>query len=122
MTSGAKRVLFWAPRVLTVAFAMFLALFALDVFGEGYTGWRLLLALVMHLKWPAMVAAVLVLAWRWEWVGTVLFTVLGTYYWLTMGRHPNWILVISGPLFLIAALFLINWLNRAQLHPRPQSR
>jgi hypothetical protein len=122
MTSGAKRVLFWAPRVLTVAFAMFLALFALDVFGEGYTGWRLLLALVMHLKWPAMVAAVLVLAWRWEWVGTLLFAGLGMHYLRHNLRHPNWILVISGPLFLIAALFLINWLNRAQLHPRPQSR
>jgi hypothetical protein len=120
MTSAAKRVLFWAPRVLTIAFAMFLALFALDVFGEGYTGWRLLLALVMHLKWPAMVAAVLVLAWRWEWVGTVLFTVLGMHYLLTMHRHPDWILVISGPLFLIAALFLINWVKRAELNPRLQ--
>jgi len=76
MTSAARRFLFWTPRVLTIAFAIFLALFALDVFSEGYTGWRLLLALVMHLKWPATVAAVLVLAWRWEWVGTVLFTLL----------------------------------------------
>jgi hypothetical protein len=122
MTSAAKRVLFWTPRVLTIAFAMFLALFALDVFGEGYTGWRLLLALVMHLKWPAMVAAALVLAWRWEWVGTLLFAGLGMFYLRNNLRHPNWILVISGPLFLIAALFLMNWLNRAQLHPRPRPR
>ena len=122
MTSAAKRVLVWTPRVLTIAFAMFLALFALDVFNEGYTGWRLLLALVMHLKWPAMVAAMLVLAWRWEWVGTLLFAGLGMYYLRYNLRHPNWILVISGPLFLIAALFLINWLMRAQLHPRPQAQ
>ena len=122
MTSVAKRVLFWTPRVLTIAFAMFLALFALDVFNEGYTGWRFLMALVMHLKWPAMVAAVLVLAWRWEWVGTLLFAGLGMYYLRHNLSHPNWILVISGPLFLIASLFLFNWLNRAQLHPRPQAR
>src|SRR5271169_1716371 len=122
MTSAARRVLFWTPRVLTIAFAMFLALFALDVFNEGYTGWRLLLALVMHLRWPAMVAAVLVLAWRWEWIGTLLFAGLGMYYLRYNLRHPNWILVISGPLFLIAVLFLINWLMRAQLHPRPQPR
>ena len=122
MTVLSKRLLFWAPRVLTIAFAMFLALFALDVFSEGYTGWRLLLALVMHLKWPAMVAGALVLAWRWEWVGTLLFAGLGTFYLRNNLRHPSWILVISGPLFLIAVLFLINWLKRAELHPRPQVR
>jgi len=56
-----KKFLLWAPRLLAIAFALFLALFALDVFGEGYTGQRLLLALVMHLKWPAMVLAGLAL-------------------------------------------------------------
>ena len=35
--------------------------------------------------------------WRWMW-GAVL--------------------VISGPLLLMAALFLIGWLNRSELHPR----
>ena len=122
MTSGPKRILFWAPRLLTLAFAMFLALFALDVFSEGYTGWRLPLALIIHLIPAAIVAAVLVLAWRWEWVGTLLFAGLGIFYMHNTLRHPDWILVISGPLFLIAALFLINWLKRAELHPRPQAR
>ena len=116
MTILSSRLMFWAPRVLTIAFAMFLALFALDVFSEGYTGWRLLLALVMHLKWPAMVAAVLVLAWRWEWVGTLLFAGLGIFYLRNNLRHPNWILVISGPLFLIAALFLVSWVKRDEIH------
>ena len=122
MTSAAKRFLFWTPRVLTIAFAMFLALFALDVFSEGYTGWRLPLALIIHLIPAAIIGAVLVLAWRWEWVGTGLFAGLGIFYLRNNLRHPNWILVISGPLFLIAALFLINWLKRAELHPRPQAR
>jgi len=120
MTSAAKRLLFWTPRVLAIAFAAFLALFALDVFNEGYTGWRLPVALIMHLVPAGIVAAVLALAWRWEWIGTILFAFLGTYYWLTMGRHWSWVLVISGPLFLLAALFLVSWLRRAQLHPRPQ--
>ena len=38
-------------------------------------------------------------------------------------RHPqplpirlNWILVIAGPAFVIAGLFLANWLKRADLH------
>jgi len=115
MTSAAKRVLFWTPRLLTIAFAVFLALFALDVFDEGYSGWRLLLALAMHLIPAAGVVVVLALAWRWEWIGTVLFTGLGTYYMRHNLRHPSRILVISGTLFLLAALFLLNWLKRSQL-------
>jgi hypothetical protein len=118
MTSAANRVLFWAPRVLTIVFAIFVAAFALDVFGEGYSGWRLLLALIIHLVPAAIIAAVLALAWRWEWVGTLLFAGLGLFYLRYNLRHPNWILVISGPMFVIAALFLINWVNRSQLHPK----
>ena len=113
-----KKFLLWAPRLLAIAFALFLALFALDVFGEGYTGQRLLLALVMHLKWPAMVLAVLALGWRWEWVGTLLFAALGAYYWVQMAKHPSWIVVISGPMFLIAALFLVSWVARRGPHVR----
>lgn len=36
MYTGAKRVLFRNPGVLCILFAMFLNLFALDVFSEGY--------------------------------------------------------------------------------------
>jgi hypothetical protein len=114
MTSAARRVLFWTPRVLTIAFALFLALLALDVFNEGYTGWRLLLALGIHLIPAAGIAVVLALAWRWDWLGTLLFAGLGLFYLRNNLRHPNWILVISGPLFLLAALFLISWVKRAE--------
>jgi cytosine/uracil/thiamine/allantoin permease len=118
MTKGSRLSLFWAPRILAIAFALFVSAFAVDVLGEGYTGWELLLALAIHLIPTAILAVVLVLAWRWEWVGTVLFAALGTFYVLSNPRHINWIFTISGPLFLIAALFLINWLKRAELHPR----
>ncbi len=122
MSKSSRLSLFWAPRILTIAFALFVSAFALDVIGEGYTGWELLLALLIHLIPTAILAVVLTLAWRWEWVGAVLFAGLGTVYLLLNPRHINWIFTISGPLFLIAALFLINWLKRAELHPGAQSR
>lgn len=122
MSGYSRRILFWAPRALGLAFALFLSIFALDVFGEGYGFWNTVLALAMHLIPTAIVVVALVLAWRWEWIGAVLFAAAGTLYLVNTLRHPDWILLVSGPLFLIAVLFLVNWLNRAKLHARPLRR
>jgi len=61
-----------------------------------------------------IVALLLVLAWRWEWIGSVLFALLGILYIGMTWRKFWWSawLAISGPLFLVAALFTANWLSR----------
>jgi ABC-type dipeptide/oligopeptide/nickel transport system permease component len=110
-------MLFWAPRLLCIAFAVFVSLFALDVFEEGYGLWRTLAALAMHLIPTAIILAVLALAWRWEWIGAVVFTGLALLYvrFAQARGHLEWTLVISLPLLLLAALFLVNWVKRAEL-------
>jgi len=118
MTGQSRRLWFWAPRLLTVAYAIFLSLFALDVFNEKLSVGKMLLALLIHLTPVAIIMLVLAFAWRWEWVGTVFFAGLGIFYWVRAVRHPNWILLISGPLSLLAALFLVSWLQRDKLHNR----
>ena len=74
---------------------------ATDVFNEGYSFWNTALAVAIHLAPAAIVVVVLVLAWRWEWIGVVIFAAVGTLCMVTTSRHPSWILMISGPLFLI---------------------
>jgi len=76
MNMGIKRVLFWTPRVLCILFAIFLSLFSLDVFSEGYGFWETILALLIHLVPVYIVVIALVIAWRWEWVGASLFITL----------------------------------------------
>ena len=49
MNASAKRVLFWTPRILCILFAIFLSVFALDVFSEGYGFWQTIGALLLHL-------------------------------------------------------------------------
>jgi len=117
MKQQTKQFLFWSPRVLTILFALFLSLFALDVFEEGYGFWGTVLALIMHLIPTWIVLIVLALSWRWEWIGAVLFVGLAlTYVYFAVGRgHPEWTAFISGPLLLIAGLFLLNWLHRNQI-------
>lgn len=117
MNPAAKRFLYWSPRVLCILFAAFLSLFALDVFGQGSSFGETLIALFVHLIPVYVVIAVLLFAWRWEWVGAVLFVALGLFYLVeTWGRmHWSAYVFISGPAFLVGALFLANWLYREQL-------
>jgi hypothetical protein len=117
MTAGALQWLFWTPRVLGILFAIFISLFALDVFGEGYGPWETVVALVMHLVPTFVVLIALAVAWRWEWVGAVLFCGLAfLYVVMAWGRFPLLTyVVISGPLLLVGVLFLLNWLHRTEL-------
>jgi hypothetical protein len=117
MDRMSERVVHWAPRVLAIAFAAFITLFSLDVFSDGLTGARLLAAFAMHLLTTSgVVVASLLLAWRWPWMGAVLFAAAGTFYATQSWRHPSWIVVIGGPLFLTAALFLADALVRWRRH------
>lgn len=117
MKRYVKRLLFWTPRTLCILFAVFVSLFALDVFSEGYGFWETILALLIHLIPTGIILIVLAISWRWEWVGGVLFIALGVLYLVMFGGRFHWsaYLVMSGPLFLMGVLFLINWLYRAEL-------
>jgi hypothetical protein len=114
MKTSLKWLVFWAPRLLCMLFALFVSLFALDVFGEGGGFWKTTLALLIHLVPTWIILIVLAVAWRWEWVGAVGYVALGMLYLvMTWGRfHWSAYVAISGPLFLVAALFLINWLSK----------
>jgi len=120
MNTSIKRVLFWTPRVLCMLFAIFLSLFALDVFSEGYGFGETILALLIHLVPVYIVVIVLVIAWRWEWVGGILFIAFALFYLVWSWERFDWsgYLVISGPMVLLGVLFLFNWIFRAQLRTR----
>jgi len=120
MNTTTKRVLFWTPRVLGILFAIFVSMFALDVFNQGYGLWQTILALLLNLVPMYLVVIALVIAWRWESVGAILFIALAVLYvvW-AWARFPLVAyLSISGPLILIGVLFLFNWIYRAQLRTR----
>ncbi|WP_031291952.1 DUF7670 domain-containing protein [Leptolyngbya sp. Heron Island J] len=112
MNMITKRLLFWSPRGLCILFAIFLSLFALDVFSEGYGFGETILALLIHLMPTYLVVISLAIAWRWEWIGSILFIALALFYLASSGGG-SWI--ISGPLFLIAILFLVNWMYRSRI-------
>ncbi|MBZ5537096.1 MAG: hypothetical protein LAO31_14170 [Acidobacteriia bacterium] len=117
MRSPTKQLLFWGPRILCLLFALFISLFALDVFSEGNGFWKTVLALLMHLIPTGVILIVLAISWRREWVGAILFPVCGLFYLEKVWGRFHWsnYLIIPGPLFLIGILFFINWLYRRSL-------
>ena len=114
MKSPTKRLLFWTPRILSILFAVFLSLFALDVFGAGYNFWNTIRALLMHLIPTGIILAALVIAWRWEWIGGLVFIGLGMLYLVLAGGRFPWstCVLMSAPPFLAGGLFLVSWLCR----------
>jgi hypothetical protein len=128
MSDLSKRALFWAPRALSIAYVAFLSLFAMDVFDEHLGFWPTVLALTMHLIPSFVLIVALILAWRREWIGALLYAVAGLLYviWVASISRPispvmrlNWVLIIAGPAFLIAVLFLMNWFKHGELRTLP---
>lgn len=117
MVTTGGRLLLWSPRILGVAVSLFIGLFALDTFSQGESFFEVLPDFVMHLI-PAFVLLALVAAsWRWEWIGGVAFIGLAVLYATTIARgHLDWMLVISGPLMAVGALFLWSWRHHRELH------
>lgn len=112
---SVKRLVFWTPRILCIVYTVFVSLFALDVFGEGNGLGQTVLALLMHLIPTAVIVVVLAVSWRREWLAAVVFIAAGVLYLFSNLEHLDWVLVISGPLWLIGIFFLVNWLFRREL-------
>ncbi len=115
---ASRIVLLWAPRMLLIVFALFLVIFSLDVFEEGKGAMEIGVAFVVH-NIPSMIVGLVVFAaWRREWIGLVACLVLAVA-WIVwaLGRFPLAVyFIMTGPLFLIAALYAVNWHLRRHLN------
>ncbi|MBI5019969.1 MAG: hypothetical protein HZB59_00880 [Ignavibacteriales bacterium] len=115
--SPAQQLLYWSPRVLSIVFIAFTCIFALDVFGESRGFGATILALLIHLILQFIMIGVLILSWRREWIGGIIFISLGLLYIVEMwGKFPLMTyVIISGPLALIGVLFFLNWRYRKNM-------
>ena len=104
----------WAPRVVGIAVALFLAMFALDVFNESRGVAQTAVALLMHLVPAAIVASLVAIAWRRELAGAIGFAALGVAYIAIAGGRFPWTVyaAVAGPMFVTAVLFAMAWSSR----------
>ena len=111
-----NKYLYWIPRILSIIFILFLAMFSLDIFDGNYGFWGTILGLFMHNIPVFILLIVLIISWKHEIVGGIIFILAGLFYIITLLMNPqlewymlSWSLLIAGPAFLIGILFLLNW-------------
>lgn len=119
MEKKVGKFTYWTPRILSIIFIAFLALFSLDVFGESLSFREVLIGLFMHNIPVFVLIAILVVSWKREIVGGVVFILAGLLYIFLVARGADdwrlalaWSVQISGIAFLIGGFFLANWFKK----------
>lgn len=113
MFSMPDRLLLWTPRILGILVSAFIGLFALDAFSPARPILDALPDFLVHLVPAATILGLVLVSWRWEWIGAFGFLVLAVTYSTTVGRgHADWVLAISGPLLIVGALYFWSWQRR----------
>lgn len=103
-----QRLIHWTARVLAIAGILFISMFALDVFVPGEPWHRVAIALFMHLLPSFVLLAILVIAWRVEWLGGAIFVLAGLSPFALLS-NPAWVnLMLGGPFLLAGGLFLVS--------------
>ena len=116
MNKTLKQTMFWSPRIAAILFVLFLSLFALDIFEMDLTIGETIIGLFIHLIPTILMTIALVLAWRWEWVGTVVFAGWAIFYVFTAhGFHWTVYAIIAGIPFVIGIFFLFDWIYRKEI-------
>lgn len=99
-------------RGLGILFAIFLSIFALDVFEAGLPLGQILLALLMHLAPMLIVLIILWIAWKHPLPGGILFCLAGAGYILeASGQVFSTYLLIAGIPILTGFLFLWGYFS-----------
>jgi len=111
-----NKLLFWTPRILGIIFVLFLMMFSLDVFQPGLTTWQIVIGLFMHNIPALFLLIILIISWKHEMVGGIVFILVGLLYVLMLVMNSklewymlSWSVTIAGPAFLTGILFIISW-------------
>lgn len=119
MIKKVNKFIYWTPRILGIIFILFLTMFSLDIFQPGLTAWQIAIGLFMH-NIPALILLIiLIISWKYEIVGGIVFILAGLFYFFSLTKSSSfewymsvWFLIISGPAFIIGILFFINWFKK----------
>lgn len=107
-----KKILYWTPRVLGILAILFMMMFSLDCFGEYESFGKQMTCFFMH-NIPAMVCiAVLIIAWKWEIIGGILFIlafIAAGLFFNSFTVNPASLVVIC-PFLLTGILFIADYI------------
>ncbi|MBC8494609.1 hypothetical protein H8D36_00480 [archaeon] len=103
-----NKILFWIPRILGIIFAVFISLFAFDTFIDGFT-WITFAGFLIHLIPTYLLIIALVIAWKWNLIGGIIYLALGAFYMVIANANPIAFLIIGVPVIVTGGLFILEW-------------
>ena len=118
MNKTLRQLVFWMPCVLGILIVGVLTLLSTDVFAAGYPFWQSMLGFLIHMLPALAVLVLLILSWRWEWVGALGFIAFAVWYIaITWSSDMHWsaYAILSGIPGLIGILFLLGWVYRGKV-------
>ena len=107
------------PRIICILAILFISLFALDAFEHGITIWQKIGAFLRHLIPSFILLIFLIIAWKWELIGGIIFLVIGLGFSPYIFMH-NYnmkhsvaltlltVMYINMPFVVVGILFLIS--------------
>lgn len=103
----------WTPRVLAIAFVLFISLFSLDAFSGSAPLSEKLLGFAIHLIPSFAFAGLTYVAWKRPKIGGIVFLLLSFFTVLAFDTYEQWqsLLTITGVPLLTGILFLVSSKN-----------
>ena len=113
------RLFHWMSRIFCILAILFVSMFALDSFSPGQTIWQQLGTFFIDLIPTYVLTALLIVAWKWEKIGGIIFIVTGLalspfVFMLNYNRTQSvWIslfiiAIITFPFVVVGILFIMS--------------
>jgi hypothetical protein len=116
---ASLKLYYWLPRALCLLAILFISMFAADSFAPGLSYWQQIEAFLIHLIPSFVLLGLLILAWKREFIGGIVFIVLGIglsplifikNYNMnhSIGMSLAIIAAITLPFIIVGFLFVVN--------------
>jgi hypothetical protein len=113
------KVMHWVPRIIVILAILFVSMFALDSFSPGLTLWQQIGGFMIHLIPSFILLGVLVLAWKRELPGGIIFLLIGVGLspWIylhnfrmnhSVGMSLLIVLMVTFPFILAGIMFIVS--------------
>ena len=105
-----SKIIFWIPRILGILAVLLVMMFSFDCLEGDYNLKEKLVCFLMHNIPSLILILILVIAWRWELFGGIVFVigaVIMTGYFDGFSGNPG-VMVLTLPFLVVGTLFIVS--------------
>lgn len=122
------KILHWTPRIICILAILFISLFALDSFESDRTVWQQIGDFLMHLIPSYGLIIFLIVAWKWEFIGGIIFILIGLGFSPFIFMHNykmnhsvdfslQTVFIITMPFVIVGILFIVSHFKKRDQKP-----